>query len=137
LGLRLEPDELRAVLLHERYHQLDRAPAKLVILEALAPALRAFRGGRAWLAHSIAAFEIAADRHALRQGSSRGALARALVKLAAPQPGTGTIGFASALDLRLQALLDDTPAGASAFPLTWLIAPVAALALCLPLLALR
>ncbi|MBA2634875.1 MAG: hypothetical protein H0U86_18080 [Chloroflexi bacterium] len=127
----LEPDELRAVLLHERYHQLDRAPARLVVLEAVAPALRAFRSGRAWLARWTAGLEIAADRHALRQGSSRGALARALLKLPPMQAAGIGIGFVSAIDLRLLALVDGQLAGAEPLPLTWFIVPIAAVAVCL------
>ena len=127
----LEPDELRAVLLHERYHQLDRAPAKLVVLEAVAPALRAFRSGRAWLAIRLAGLEIAADHHALEQGTTRGALARALLKLAPmPTPGLG-VGFATAIDLRLQALVDGRQADARSLPVAWLIAPMVAVAFCL------
>lgn len=131
LAVLLEPDELRAVLLHERYHQLDRAPAKLVVLEAVAPAMGTFRSGRAWLARCLASLEIAADRHALEQGTSRGALARALLKLAPmPTPGLG-VGFASAGDLRLQALIEERPAVPPSFPPTWLLAPILAMALCL------
>lgn len=131
LSALLEPDELRAVLLHERYHQLDHAPAKMVVLEAMAPAMGAFRSGRAWLARCFASLEIAADRHALGQGTSRGALARALLKLAPmPTPGLG-VGFASAIDLRLQALVEERPAELKPLPAVWLIAPIGAAALCL------
>jgi Zn-dependent protease with chaperone function len=131
LSALLEPDELRAVLLHERYHQLDRAPAKMVVLEALAPPLRAFQSGRAWLAFRLASLEIAADRHALDQGISRGAVARALLKLAPmPTPGLG-VGFASAIDLRLQALVDERPARVPSFPPMWLSTLIVAAALCL------
>ena len=134
LAHRLTRHELRAVLLHERYHQLDRAPAKLVVLEALTPLLRTLQAGRAWLAQRYAALEIAADRHALDHGVSRTSLARALIKLAPAQPGLG-IGFASAADLRLAALLDgDTPPTAA--PAIWLAAPAAVAVICLVLLAI-
>jgi Zn-dependent protease with chaperone function len=129
LRARLRPDELRAVLLHERFHQLDRAPAKMVLLQAIAPALRFFHAGRAWLALCAARLEMAADRHALEHGSSRGALAGALLKLLpATTPG---IGFTSAAELRLQALVDgrhdETPEPP---PVAWLMAPVSAAILC-------
>ncbi|MGH9249981.1 MAG: M48 family metalloprotease [Acidimicrobiales bacterium] len=131
LAALLEPDELRGVLLHERYHQLDRAPAKMVVLEAVAPVVGVFQSGRAWLAYRLASLEIAADRHALEQGTSRGALARALLKLA-PMPTRGLgVGFASAVDLRLQALIEERPAEPASFAPTWLIAPIVAVALCL------
>jgi len=130
LGGELQPDELRAVLLHERYHQLDRAPAKLVTLEALAPAVGMARSGRAWLARRIAALEIAADRHAVEQGSSRGALARALIKLAPMQAGGVGIGFASATDLRLKALVDEQPEQPGEVDLGWVLAPALIAILC-------
>ena len=107
LGTFLSEDELRAVLLHERFHQLDRAPAKLIVLETLAPALNLVAAGRDWLARRVAALEIAADRYALDEGSSRSALARALVKLAPAGAGSSGIGFASATELRVKALLGE------------------------------
>lgn len=131
LNARLRADELRAVLLHERYHQLDRAPAKLIMLETVAPALSWFRDGEAWLARQIGALEIAADRHARQQGTSRAALARALLKLAPMRSGSVGIGFASAIDLRLRALLDERPAASSQLALGWVLAPLAAAAFCL------
>ena len=126
----LEPEELRAVLLHERFHQLDRAPTKLVVLEALAPALRLASGGRAWLARRLAALEIAADRYAVREGSSRSALARALFKLAPTGTVSVGIGFASATDLRVSALLGDEPDDQPAGSVLWLVAPALVAALC-------
>jgi beta-lactamase regulating signal transducer with metallopeptidase domain len=132
LAAKLRPEELRAVILHERYHQLDRAPARMVLLQAIAPALRPFQAGRAWLAWWTASLEIAADQHALQLGSSRGALAGALLKLAPAE--AGGIGFTSATELRLQALLDGTPGAAAPSPLAWVIAPVAAAILCLLML---
>lgn len=126
----LTPDELRAVLLHERYHQLDRAPAKLVVIEALAPLVGRFDVGRAWLARRVAAFEIAADDHALRHGSSRGSLARALLKLAPAQAGSVGIGFASAVDLRLRALIDGKRRDSTQRLSLWLVAPLAVAAFC-------
>lgn len=133
LADRLTSNELRAVLLHERYHQLDRAPAKLVILEALAPLMRTVHAGRAWLVQRYASLEIAADWHALDHGVSRTSLARALIKLAPAQPGLG-IGFASAAELRLAVLLDgDSPPPAAA-PAIWFAAPVVVAVVCLVLL---
>lgn len=132
LSSELEPDELHAVLLHERYHQLDRAPAKRVVLEAVTPALTAIRVGRAWVASQMAALEIAADRYALAHGSSRGALARALLKLA-PQPDMVGIGFASATDLRLKALLEEHPQPKAELAVGWLLAPTIVAVLCVML----
>ena len=137
LNARLDANELRAVVLHERYHQLDRAPAKLVLLEAVAPALSLFRGGEDWLARRIARLEIAADRHARRQGVSQGALAGALLKLAPRQPGSVGIGFASATELRLRALLDEPTTSNASFALGWLLAALAAAAVCVLLVVPR
>lgn len=133
LGITLSGDELRAVLLHERFHQLDQAPAKLVVLEALAPALNLVSAGRAWLARRVAALEIAADRYALDEGSSRGALARALVKLAPASTGTVGVGFASATELRIGALLGDEPDPPADSSLAWLVGPAIFAAVCVAL----
>ena len=136
LDVDLDPDEMQAVLLHERHHQLDRAPAQLVALDAMAPVVAALHVGHVWLTRKIAGLEIAADRYALAHGASRGALARALLKL---QPmGSASpigIGFATAADLRLQALLEDTREG-SIGPSVWLVGPVAAAAVCLAFIGL-
>jgi beta-lactamase regulating signal transducer with metallopeptidase domain len=135
LQLHLAPHEVKAVLLHERYHQLDRAPAKLIMLDSISPFLVATRGGRGWLARQTAALEIAADRHALAHGASRSALARAILKLQPIHAGSAGIGFATAADLRLQALLGETREDPSR-SVVWLVAAVVAAAVCLTLVGL-
>ena len=127
----LGPDELRAVMLHEQYHQLDRAPARLVVLEAMAPVLNLFDAGAAWLTRRMASLEIAADDHARRQGSTPKALASALLKLAPHQQGNPGISFTSVTELRLRALLDEQPAPAAPLALVWLLAPLATAVICL------
>ena len=102
---RLEPEELRAVLLHERHHKNTHAPARLVLLSALAPVLGKHAQGRAWLERERAQIEIAADAHALANGASRPALARAIFKLQDGAPSLSLAAFASANTLRMQALL--------------------------------
>lgn len=134
IGTRLAPDELHAVLRHERYHQIDRAPARLVLLEGLAPLLRLLPAGAAWLARRLADMEIAADRYALSQGSSRRALALALLKLGPAQQRSYGIGFASATELRLRALMEGHPAGRRREVLPWLAAAGAGVVACLVLL---
>lgn len=134
LTSQLEPDELRAVLLHEAFHQLDLAPARLVVLQAVAPFIRWRPAGRAWLASRVARLEIAADRHALARGVGRPALARALLKLA-PTRREFSAGFASALELRLQALLDDREAPVATDRAQWVLWLAAATALCLAIVA--
>ena len=86
--------------------KLDRAPAKLVMLDAVAPLVRRFRAGRAWMVHRLAGLEVAADRYAIHHGASRAALARALIKMESLGVAQLGIGFASAADLRTRALLD-------------------------------
>lgn len=121
----LSHDELQAVLRHEQYHQIDRAPARLVLLEGLAPLLRLLPAGPAWLARRHADLEIAADRYALRQGSSRRALVLALLKLGQRQQPTYGIGFASATELRLRALVEEHTAEPRRRVLPWLVVAAA------------
>jgi len=104
---RLSPDELRAVLLHERHHELSHAPRKLLLLAALAPFVRRVASGDAWLDHERARIEIAADAHALRHGATRTVLARAILKLQDAAPRTSLAGFASVSTPRIKALLGD------------------------------
>ena len=107
LATRLDTDELLAVLLHERHHQLTHAPARLIALAGLAAVVARTNRGRAWLEQQQAGIEIAADRHAIGAGAERAALARALLKLDAGAPTLSLVGFASAVDLRVRALLDE------------------------------
>lgn len=107
LASRLDADELLAVLLHERHHQLTHAPARLIALAGLAAVVARTNRGRAWLEQQRAGIEIAADRHAISAGAERAALARALLKLDAGAPTLSLVGFASAADLRVRALLDE------------------------------
>lgn len=107
LPRRLDAEELRAVILHERHHQIEGGPARLVLIGAVAPVLDRFESGRAWMDRERARIEIAADAYALDSGASRPALASALIKLA-PSPAMGVApGFASAADLRVRALLGE------------------------------
>jgi beta-lactamase regulating signal transducer with metallopeptidase domain len=104
---RLEPEELRAVLLHERHHALSHAPTRLILLSALAHVVGRIRTGHAWLERERARIEIAADAHALGNGATRPALARAILKLQTAPPDPSLAGFASASDLRIGALLGE------------------------------
>lgn len=107
LPRRLDAEELRAVILHERHHQLEGGPARLVLIGALAPVLGRFESGRSWLERERARIEIAADAYALDSGASRPALASALVKLASSPTMSVAPDFASAVDLRVRALLGE------------------------------
>lgn len=108
----LTGEERRALVLHEDGHRRGRDPLRLVALDALAVVLERLGAGR-WLQARKARREIAADRYALARGAERPAIASALLKL---QPGeqATTVGFRSAAELRLRALLGEpVPAGGS------------------------
>lgn len=105
----LEAEELAAVLLHERHHELNHAPAKLVLLAALAPLICRAGAGSAWLERQRARIEIAADEHALENGATRRTLARAILKLSDASPTLTLAAFASASELRMRALLGGGP----------------------------
>lgn len=128
LAEHLSEPELRAVLLHERHHQLVHAPARLVVLAALAPALGRLETGRRWAERRRAAIEIAADDHALGAGAGRPELTRALLKLNSASLDTGLSSYASASELRLRHLMGETsPAGRGPGSLAPLVLPVGAL----------
>lgn len=107
LAERLTGDELTAVLLHERHHQLRRDPLRLLLLSSIEPAISWFAAGRRWLTRQRAQIEIAADRFALERGIGRPSLARAILRVGgAPNAPSASAGFSSAQELRLRALVD-------------------------------
>ena len=100
----LDEDALRAVMLHERHHQLIHAPGRLVVLAAAASVLGRLEVGRRWIERRRAAIEIAADDHALKAGAHRSDLARALLLLgSADAPSLPS--YTSASELRLRHLV--------------------------------
>jgi beta-lactamase regulating signal transducer with metallopeptidase domain len=102
----LTPDQLRAVLLHERAHQRSFDPARLLLVDLVAPVLRRVPAGRRWLAATLAHREIAADRHAIAHGAAPSDLAAALLVLP-PLAHPHVAGFTPAVELRLRALLGE------------------------------
>lgn len=106
LTRRLTAEELHAVVLHERGHQERRDPLRLVMLASLAPAFGWFQAGHAWIERRRADIEIRADADVLRHGVPRPVLVRALLKLGSNDMEYAAAGFSSAVDLRLQALVD-------------------------------
>ena len=129
---RLSEPELRAVVLHERHHQLAHAPARLVLLAALSPALERMEVGRRWAERRRAALEIAADDHALAAGARRPELVRALFKLGAASLDAGLPSYTSASELRLRHLAgEQSPKGPGLGSLRPLILPVGAFVACL------
>ena len=133
LGSRLDPDELRAVILHEHHHQIEHGPARLVLIGTLTPVLGRFGAGRAWLEQERARLEIAADAYALDAGASRHALASALLKLAALPRVSAAPGFASAADLRVRALLGEVTGVETGAPLGQTAAAFVLVASCVAL----
>ncbi|MDQ6795123.1 MAG: hypothetical protein M3067_09975 [Chloroflexota bacterium] len=132
LAERLSEPELRAVVLHERHHQLVHAPARLVVLAALTPAVGRLEVGRRWAERRRAALEIAADDHALGAGAHRPEIARALLKLGAASLAGGLPSYASASELRLRHLMGEaSPAGSGLGSLAPLVLPVGVFAACL------
>lgn len=115
----LDEDELRAVLLHERAHQRHRDPLRMTAVAVIEPVLGRFHGGRAWLARTAARREIAADRYAMEQGASRGAIASALLKVTPAGIHTAP-AFAGSLELRVAALAGGPrPAPSRSWP--WIV----------------
>lgn len=105
----LSPGELRAVVLHERGHVRSHDTARALLLAALGPWIRWTRPGAAWIERRVGAREARADRAALARGASRPALASALLKVASVPHAASpvAVGYASAVDLRLLALLGE------------------------------
>lgn len=116
LSARLSHEELRAVLLHEQCHLADRAPARLLVLSAIA-SLAPLAAVRAWVQAERARLEIDADLYAIERGASRASLASALLKLVAQDAPVGAPAFSSSAELRLRALVGDyEPAVATRAP---------------------
>ena len=109
LATMLDPEELRAVLLHERHHQIEHTPSRLILLDGVGWPLGRSAVGRRWIARTRAQLEIAADRYALAAGATRADLASALLKLGDEMAPSSLAGYAASSELRLRALLDDTP----------------------------
>jgi hypothetical protein len=131
LAERLSEPELRAVLLHERHHQLAHAPARLVVLAAIVPAVARLGVGRGWAERRRAGIEIAADDHALRAGARRPELARALLKMGAGHLDGGLPSYASATELRLRHLMgEESEAGQGLGLVALLVLPAVAFLAC-------
>ena len=132
LAERLSGSELRAVLLHERHHQLAHASVRLVLLAALVPAIGHLGAGRRWVERRRAAIEIAADEHAIEAGAGRPDLARALLKLGSASLDVSLPSYASASELRLRHLTAETiPTSRGLGSVAPAVLPVVAFAACL------
>ena len=103
----LDPDELAAVLAHERHHEATRAPLRLILLAGIAAPLRFATPIARRLDRARARLEIEADAHAIAEGSTRQSIARAIIKLSGAEAASATASFAASADLRLRVLLGD------------------------------
>lgn len=121
----LAPDELRAVLLHERAHQRALDPLRLTLLSLLTPMLLRSDRGRALVERLRAEREILADRYAIQHGAPRSAIAAALLKMPVPDATAATVAaFTNATELRLRALLDEEIPTLPTVTGLWLLAGV-------------
>lgn len=102
----LDAEELRAVVLHERHHQIRRDPLRLIALDTISPIVQRVPGGQQWIEDRRAMIEIEADAYALARGTSRRDLIRALMKVGHVPAAEGAAGFAPAVDQRLRALVE-------------------------------
>jgi beta-lactamase regulating signal transducer with metallopeptidase domain len=101
----LAKDELRAVLAHERHHELKHAPARLILLTGVAAVVGRVPAVATSVERARARMEIDADAYAIATGSTKRAIVRAILKVG-PTPGA-IAAFGLATDLRLRALLDE------------------------------
>jgi len=99
----LDDDELRAVVLHERAHQIGLDPLRAAARAAVRRLLPSSLVTPDAVARQDARREIRADAVAQRHGASRQALAAALLKV--PAAPAATVGFAPATELRVRALI--------------------------------
>ncbi len=97
---RLQPDELAAVLAHERHHLTQRDPLRQVLIAAFQQALFFLPLVRALQRRYEVAQEVAADEAALGLPGGKFALASALSKLA---PADGPVGSAAFAAMRTMA----------------------------------
>ncbi len=83
---KLTPDELEALLLHEKYHMENHDPLKILLGKIVVSALFFIPILRAILKHYLVEKEVAADQSAIRyQGHSHG-IAGALYKMLVEKP---------------------------------------------------
>jgi beta-lactamase regulating signal transducer with metallopeptidase domain len=109
----LEPLELRAVLMHERVHQVRRDPLRLLLGHGLTTMLFWLPVARDLYDHLRVVGEVEADAAVARVPGGRAALAGALVKLLANPTLVGlgrsyAVSGLSITERRVDALLDGT-----------------------------
>lgn len=100
---RLSEAELEAVLFHEDHHRRTRAPLRAAGLAAWLVLFGRVGIVRRILVERLAGLEVAADRHAIRLGSSAPTVARALLK--SDHNGLTRAAYSNAADLRVEHLI--------------------------------
>ncbi|CAN5196831.1 hypothetical protein BH18CHL2_BH18CHL2_09140 [soil metagenome] len=111
LARRLAHDELRAVLLHERYHLRHRDPLRLVVARYFAACLYFVPFVEELLEYYALEKELAADQEAVREAGDVAPLARALYKVLpdADDVSLGLlvpVGSLSVTEARIEQLVD-------------------------------
>lgn len=114
------PEELDAVLAHERYHVENLDTIKVVLARALASAFFFLPALRHLRSRYLAGRELAADRAAIRSGGPK-PLASALCKVVAGPPetllgGAAAVGGSAVLDARITQIEDDREPAMPAIP---------------------
>jgi hypothetical protein len=117
----LSAEELRAALLHERWHVMRRDPARLTIAVAIRCAFRFLPTFPTRVERYVVAVEVAADRFVVREMGHARALAGALLRL---EPVGVAPGFAGQTDARVAALIDG--GSVAARTRSWIAATVVA-----------
>jgi beta-lactamase regulating signal transducer with metallopeptidase domain len=111
---RLALDELRAVLLHERYHLIHRDPLRLVIARYFAAGLYVVPLVEDLVEHFTLEKELEADQHAVASMRGVRPLARALYKLLADGDALSLgllvpVGSLSVTETRIDHLVEGRP----------------------------
>jgi hypothetical protein len=113
----LDPDELRAVVAHERHHARRHDPLRLLVARALAAALPFIPLLRRISERYEALGELAADEAAVRDLEGRGPLASALLKFGEAEPQSAPV--VAIAPERVDHLIGDREAGTWRLP-RWL-----------------
>jgi beta-lactamase regulating signal transducer with metallopeptidase domain len=120
---RLEPDELRAVLYHERYHLRQRDPLRQIVARYFAAGLYVVPVVDELLSFHTLQKEIDADQEAVRASGDVRSLASALYKLL-PDPDDVSLGLLvpvsslSVTEARIDQLLADRPLSIALSPIS-------------------
>lgn len=126
---RLSPEELRAALLHERWHVMHRDPLRLTVAVAVRSGFCFLPALATGADRYAVAVEVAADRFVVAEMGHPRSLAAALLRL---EPGGVAPGFTGWVDQRVEALVEqDRPRDGHRpwLPTVVLAAEIAAIAL--------